>query len=138
MSEWITKGLANYQSFADWQLAFFNSTDLPTAAPEADPDGDGAVNQLEYLVGSNPLVRGDAWKIGIQPKTSSVQIRYPCLANRAFEVQWTTNLQDPKSWIPLDHPYNRPFFSSTNSPALIEDVITPSSARFYRVRIYEP
>jgi len=37
LSEWITNGLANYQSFADWQLAFFNSIDLPTAAPDADP-----------------------------------------------------------------------------------------------------
>ncbi|MDB6040143.1 MAG: hypothetical protein JWM99_3984 [Verrucomicrobiales bacterium] len=88
LSEWITNGLANYQSFADWQLAFFNSTDLPTAAPDADPDGDGTVNQLEYLVGSNPLVSGDAWKTSIQPNASSVQIRFPRLANRAFEVQW--------------------------------------------------
>jgi hypothetical protein len=60
LSEWITNGLAIYQSFADWQLAFFNSVDLPAAAPDADPDGDGAINQLEYLIGSNPLLPSDA------------------------------------------------------------------------------
>ena len=138
MSEWITNGLANYQSFADWQSAFFNSTDLPSAAPDADPDGDGAVNQLEYLVGGNPLRGSDAWKISIQPKASSVQILYPRLANRAPEVQWSTNLSDAKSWVLLDLPDNRPFFSSTNGQVMIEDVTTASSARFYRVRIFAP
>ena len=138
LSEWITNGLANYQSFADWQLTFFNSTNLPSAAPDADPDGDGAVNELEYLVGSNPLLPGDAWKISLQPKASSVQISLPPLANRAFEVQWSTNLSDAKSWVVLDHPDNRPFFSSTNGQTMIEDVTTPPSARFYSVRIYEP
>ncbi len=135
LSEWITNGLANYQSYADWQLAFFNSTNLPAAAPDADPDGDGAVNQLEYLVGSSPLLPGDAWKISIQLEPSSVQILFPRLANRGFEVQWTTNLSDAKSWVALDHPDNRPFFSSTNGQTMIEDVTVPSSARFYRVRI---
>jgi hypothetical protein len=138
LSEWITNGLPNYQSFADWQLAFFNSTDLPAAAPDADPDGDGAINKLEYLVGSNPLLPGDAWRISIQPKASSVKILFPRLANRAFEVQWSTNLSDAKSWVVLDHPDNRPFFSSTNSQAMIEDVAAISSAKFYRVRVYEP
>jgi hypothetical protein len=88
------------------------------------------------LVGSNPLLGGDAWRISIQPKAASVQILFPRLANRAFEVQWSTNLSDAKSWVVLDHPDNRPFFSSTNGQAMIEDVTTPSSARFYRVRIY--
>jgi hypothetical protein len=138
LSEWITNGLANYQSFADWQLTFFDSIDLPTAAPDADPDGDGAVNQLEYLVGGNPLAGGDAWKISIQPNASSVQIRFPRLANRAFEVQSTTNLQDARSWIPLDSPDNRPFFSSTNGPTMVEDATGNSGAKFYRVRIFAP
>jgi len=138
LSEWITNALTNYQSFPDWRLAFFNSTDLPSAAPDADPDGDGAVNQLEYLAGSNPSLGGDAWKISIQPKASSVQILFPRLVNRAFEVQWSTNLSDAKSWVVLDHPDNRPFFSSTNGQAMIEDVTASSSARFYRVGIYEP
>jgi hypothetical protein len=138
LSEWITNGLANYQSFADWQNAFFDSTNLSAAAPGADPDGDGAVNWLEYLVGSNPLRAGDAWQITIQPTAWSLRILFPRLANRAFEVQWTTNLQDAASWVALDQPDNRPFFSSTNSQAMIEDVVSSSSARFYRVRIYGP
>ena len=138
LSEWITNGLADYQSFAGWQVARFGSTDLPAAAPDADPDGDGASNQLEYLVGSNPLRGGDAWKVSVQSMASSVRILFPRLANRGFEVQWSTNLSDAKSWVALDHPDNRPFFSSTNGQTIIEDAATSSSARFYRVRIFAP
>jgi uncharacterized repeat protein (TIGR03806 family) len=138
LSEWITNGLAIYQSFADWQLAFFNSVDLPTAAPGADPDGDGAINQLEYLIGSNPLLPSDALKMSTQLKAASVQIIFPRLANRAYEVQWSTNLSDANSWVVLDHPDNRPFFSSTNAQTIMEDAITGSSVRFYRVRIFPP
>jgi hypothetical protein len=138
LSEWITNGLSNYQNFADWQLMFFNSTDLPDAGPNSDPDHDGAVNELEYLVGSNPLIGADAWRITVHPNASSVQIHFPRRANRAFEVQWTANLQDAESWIPLDHPDNRPFFSSRNEDATIQDVLSPSSAKFYRVRVYAP
>ena len=130
--------LANYQNFADWQTAFFGSTNLPAAAPDADPDSDGAVNQMEFLVGTNPLLGGDAWRISIQSDASSTQIRFPRLANRAFEVQWSTNLQEVTSWVALDQPENRPFFSSTNGQAVIEAAIMHGPARFYRVRVYEP
>jgi uncharacterized repeat protein (TIGR03806 family) len=138
LSEWITNGLSNYQSFADWQLMFFNSSDLPDPGPNSDPDHDDAPNELEYLVGSNPLVGGDVWRITVHPNASSVQIHFPRRANRAFEVQWTANLQDAESWIPFDHPDNRPFFSSRSEDATIEDDLSPSSARFYRVRVYAP
>jgi hypothetical protein len=90
------------------------------------------------LVGNNPMLGGDAWRISIQPKTSSVQIRFPRLANRAFEVQWTTHLQDTESWVALDQPAHRPFFSSTNGQPMIEDLTIGPSAKFYRVRIHEP
>jgi hypothetical protein len=112
------------------------SVSLGAATPDADPDGDGAVNQLDYLVGSNPLLPGDAWRISIQPKASL--LAFPGLANRAFEAQWTTNLQDATSWVALDQPDNPPFFSSTNGGITIADVTTAASVRFYRVCIYEP
>jgi len=138
LGEWVTNGLANYQSFGDWQLASFGSSNQPTAAPDADPDGDGAPNQLEYLVGSNPLRGGDAWRIGIQPSGSSVQILFPRLANRAFEVQWSTNLADISSWVALDRPGNSPFLSSASGPAVVEDAMAGATPRFYRTRVFAP
>ncbi len=138
LSEWITNGLANYQSFADWQTTFFNSTEIASAAADADPDGDGAPNQLEYLVGGNPLVRSDAWAISIHSAASGLQVTFPRVANRMFEVQGTTRLNDPQSWSVLDIPANRPFFSATNGNTVIEDLDKSSSVKFYRVRVFAP
>ncbi|TMP97250.1 MAG: hypothetical protein E6L09_13545, partial [Verrucomicrobia bacterium] len=49
LTEWITGVLVGYRSFADWQTAQFGDSNLPDAAPDADPDHDGANNLVEYL-----------------------------------------------------------------------------------------
>lgn len=136
VADWITNGLASFQSFPDWQRTSF--TGLAAADPDADPDSDGASNWLEFLTGGNPLQGGDAWKIAIWPKPGAIQISFPHVANRAYEVQWSTGPQDRNSWITLDQPDNHPFFSSTGGQTEVEDAISPVSAKYYRVRIFEP
>ena len=37
-----------------WKTQFFGSVTADIAAADADPDGDGAVNAVEYLAGTNP------------------------------------------------------------------------------------
>jgi mono/diheme cytochrome c family protein len=64
ISAWITNDLPNHQSFEDWQIAFFGSTNAPDADPNADPDNDGANNRLENLTHSNPTNSLDFWAIG--------------------------------------------------------------------------
>lgn len=140
LSEWITNDLPDYQSFADWQIAAFGSTNAPEAAPGFDADHDGAGNYLEFLTGTDPAIADDStnlWQIAIQSSGDSVQVSYPQIANRGFEVQATTNLVDLASWQPLNVPGNAPFFSITNRPATIIDSLGEPQ-KFYRVRIFEP
>lgn len=136
LSEWITKDATALQSFADWQIAQFNDAQLPQAAASADPDGDGSANYLEFLLGSNPSVKSEPWKVSAQVRNGAVQIRFPQIAGRGFEVQTTTDLSDPLSWQPLDVAGNRPFFSSANTEAIVEDSLVGAGPKFYRVRIF--
>jgi hypothetical protein len=138
VSAWINNELADYQSFADWQVFYFNSTNAPNSGPSDDADSDGAENWLEYLTHTSPTNALEAWSIGIRRAANAVEIIYPRVANRGFEVQWTGELMNSAVWQPLDVPANRPFFAATNDTAVVPDVIDDGQGRFYRARVYEP
>ena len=135
---WIAEELAGYQSYADWQLTHFGSTNHPYGAARADADGDGAPNYLEYLTGGNPLLATDGWRLSIRPTGRGMEIRFPRAANRGYEVEWTHNLGAPNSWQALDVPGNKPFFAAAPSEAIVVDPDRDANARFYRIRVYEP
>lgn len=131
---WITNDLPGYQSFADWQIANFGFTN----APGADPDADGANNYLEYLTQTDPTNSFDAWKISIALSNGAVQIAFPQIANRGFEVQSKTDLLNNNSWSALDVSGNEPWYSIPNRTAIIDDSLSSLTNKFYRVRVYEP
>lgn len=137
LTEWITQDAVAFQSFPEWQTTNFGDSHLPQAAADADPDGDGSSNYLEFLVGSSPVVSSASWRISAQIDSGSVRIRFRQIAGRGFEVQTTTNLSDPTSWRILDVAGNSPFFSSTSFDATVEDPLIGTAPRFYRVRVFE-
>jgi hypothetical protein len=139
LSAWITNDLPSYQTFADWQLAVFGSTNDPNAAASADPDSDGAINYVEYLTGTDPFQPTNYWAItGIQTTGNTAQISFPQIANRGFELQASTTLFDSNSWSALDLPGNDPFFSVTNRTAMITDPTLNPRNKFYRIRVFPP
>ena len=137
LTEWIGGDAVTFQSFADWQTARFGDPKLPQAAAGADPDADGLSNELEFLVGTDPLVASESWRVAARLGNGVVQIRFPRIARRGFEVQVSGNLADPLGWQPLDVPSNRPFFNAVTAEAIVEDPIVDSRPRFYRVRVFE-
>src|SRR5207248_1109344 len=128
----------DYQSFSNWQVNYFGSTTSGNALATADPDRDGAQNLLEYLTGTNPINPLDAWRIGIQRFNNVTRVLYSRIANRGFEVQWTSILSRNSSWQFLNVPENQPFFAATNGTTAVSDGLTNGPARYYRVRVYEP
>jgi hypothetical protein len=136
--DWISGSASNYQSYADWQQSNFGSTNAPGSAPWEDPDADGAVNQLEYLTGTNPLLGQDSWAIHSTSSQQWITIGFTRIANRGFEVQWTTNIKDSSSWRPLDVPANAPVFGAATTAVSVQDTLTNSTAKYYRVRVFEP
>jgi len=136
VTAWISS-LTNYQTYAQWQLANFGATNAPLTGAAEDFDGDGLANFAEYLLGTDPTSASSAWGAGLTAGNGTAQITFPQIANRGFEVQFTTNLQPPVVWQTLDVPGNKPFMSSTNFQAVISDAMTNAS-RYYRIRVYEP
>jgi mono/diheme cytochrome c family protein len=134
---WITNDLPARTTFTDWQLANFGSTNTPVAAPDADPDGDGAINRLEFLAWRNPSDPADPWRIGIQRTNGFVDLLVTQPANRLMQLQFTDKLAEP-AWQPLDAPGNRPFPSASNVVRIMRDITTNSSGRLFRAILSEP
>lgn len=135
---WITNDLAEWPTFAAWQTNVFGSVDAPNAGREDDADDDGASNYFEYLTGTNPLEAGDAWSVSIRATNDVMEISFPQIANRLFELQINDQFASPYLWKPLDVPENRPFAAVSNRVAVLRDFRTNAPARLYRVRIREP
>ena len=137
ISAWITNDLPSYQTFADWQNAKFGGTNAPDAQAGADPDKDRAINELEYLTGTDPLNAASYWSISAQIAGSSIEVTWPQVANRGFELQRRQVLSGTQQWSALDVAGNEPFFSSTNRTGRVFDGAT-NAAFYYRVRVFAP
>jgi mono/diheme cytochrome c family protein len=137
ISAWITNDLPSYQTFADWQNAKFGGTNAPDAQAGADPDKDRAINELEYLTGTDPLNAASYWSISAQIAGSSIEVTWPQVANRGFELQRRKVLSGTQQWSALDVAGNEPFFSSTNRTGRVVDGATNAES-YYRVRVFAP
>ncbi len=135
---WINE-LTDYQTFAEWQVANFGSTDHPDAQPGEDPDGDGADNKTEYLTGTDPLDPDDVWAMELVFQDDAPAIAFPRIANRGFEIEANTNLLMASGWHVLNVPGNQPVFGPATEAVTVEDpTATNLMQRYYRIRIYEP
>lgn len=140
IAAWIgSASLASYQTFAQWQLVNFGSTNAANALAGADPDGDGVFNQTEFLLGTNPNSATNDWKVDVKMSGTNAQIVFPQIANRAFEVQLRTNLDGVTTpWLPLDVPGNTPFYSLIDFTNTVTDITGSGTNKFYRVRVSAP
>lgn len=129
---WIRDDLQNYQTFDQWIATFTVSANERSA----DPDGDGASNYLEYMLGTDPANPSDGFAISIRQEPGRGVIEFPQTANRGFEVN--TSDASFENWIPLDIPENAPFFSATNRIGTVDFPLETGQNSFYRVRVFEP
>lgn len=137
VARWITNSLTGYQTFAQWQVAWFGATNAVGAGINDDPDEDGAPNFLEFLTGTLPRQAGDGFRIDLHNRDGSLELRYPQHADVGYRVEWTTNIH-LSPWRPLNAPGNQPFISATNRGHSLTDPSATNRPRFYRVNVFEP
>jgi aryl-phospho-beta-D-glucosidase BglC (GH1 family) len=74
--------------FASWQAYYFVETNSPSAAPGADPDGDGTSNLQEFLAGTDPTNGGSYFHISsLVPNGNDLLATWMCGAGKTNVLQ---------------------------------------------------
>jgi len=135
LTDWITQSLPQRQSFSDWQIENFGSTSNPNAAPDADPDGDGQTNLLEFFAYTNP---NSAASVSPSPALTSangqLELSFTQPANRAALIQTSTDLNN---WTLWDVSGNSPSYAAI---AQLRAFMVPlnEDKRFFRLQLSAP
>ncbi|MES2706801.1 MAG: hypothetical protein V4726_09390 [Verrucomicrobiota bacterium] len=108
----VQAGTAPPFLFADWRRAHFTPprrTDSTVSGPEADPDGDGRSNLLEYLTGTPPDAADSRSLLSISAAAGgSLGITFPSppSVRAEWEFETSTNLSEwePATALPVYDP----------------------------------
>ncbi len=98
LTAWINLALPSNESFQEWQIARFGNDSSADAQPNADPDGDGNTNELEYLTRTDPLDPTDSWQPELSAKGGSFNVSFPMAPDRRFIVESSQDMVDWKIW----------------------------------------
>jgi len=135
LTDWITQSLPQRQSFSDWQIENFGSTSNPNAAPDADPDGDGQMNLLEFFAYTNPNSAVSALPSpALTSANGQLELSFTQPANRAALIQTSTDLTN---WTLWDVSGNSPSYAAM---AQLRTFMVPlnEDKRFFRLQLSAP
>ena len=115
----------------EWKAHFFGSVTNPAAADNADPDGDGVPNWIEFLAGTDPTSNQSKLQLSTAGLTSSksqkqMQLNWLTAPGRAYAVQWSPSLVGG-SWTTIST------ISGDGSVTNCADINPSSSTRYYRL-----
>jgi gluconolactonase len=123
--------------YAAFQTKFFASTNADNAQLSADPDGDGASNELEYRTRTHPLDPGDAWRVSIQRSGAEVRLSFPAWNDRAYTIERRGALSGPGGWQNVNLATTLPGMPRLPGTATATDSVIPGTNSFYRVLVWE-
>ncbi len=83
--------ITSWTPFQVWQVLYFGSTSIPSAASDADPDGDGMTNMDEFLAGTDPTDSSSALRItSIAREGVDIRVTWATGVGKTNALQFTT------------------------------------------------
>jgi uncharacterized repeat protein (TIGR03806 family) len=132
IQEWISQALPARMDYPGWRQQQFGSSNSPEGEPLANPDGDEATNQAEFLAGTAPRDGGSAFRPAIAVGSNAVSMNFDLPALRSFQVETSTDL---KTWTLWDVPGNDGLPVPGGHVSLSGQSLAPQ--QFFRVKIWE-
>lgn len=117
----------NLTAFEEWQITHFGGSAAEDAAPDADPDGDGTPNEIEFLLGLDPKNGASAFRAAGSLATDGFTIAWPSAPGLVFEIQ--RGPSPGGDWETLD---------SIAGAGVFTDPEPPAGTAFYRVLLRRP
>jgi hypothetical protein len=115
----------------EWKLHFFGSTQVQA---EADPDGDGSSNFLEYQAGTNPMNNSSCLRLAAPVwdlVRNTLVLRWLSAPGKTYTIESSADLTGG-AWDPLT--------SGAVGDGFIQEFPlnhNPQSNRFYRLRLHQ-
>lgn len=136
VKRWIQDSLPNREfTYGQWSNAVLKIHPGADFSRQADPDGDGLANELEFLIGESPANPAVAWRPSLVGVPGELRLRFTRKANLRFEVQSASESSGP--WSTVETAENRWFIGTSDEPV---EVPLPSStqSQYFRVRVVGP
>jgi hypothetical protein len=121
----------NFDGLDDrFQRQYFFPFTSASAAPGADPDGDGVINSIEYIMGTNPTNAASLLKItSIHKAANGTTVAWQSVTNRHYQMMSRTNFL-AGAWQNVGGVFTP---AGTNSQIL--DTSATNGTHFYRVQV---
>jgi hypothetical protein len=113
----------------NWERDFFNGVTTNRTA-KTDTDHDGMTDYAEFIAGTNPTNAASRLYFTSEKMTNSnnrVQMQWPVVTNRLYQVHASTNLI---AWTPVT-----PWIQATNSATMNFTGTNANRAQFFRVQV---
>lgn len=115
-----------------WAAAIFGSANLPEAARNADPDGDGLTNAGEHAAGTNPKDANSALRIltlTLDPQQDRATLGWQSVSDKRYLIEIASDPQGP--WAEVGSQV-----LSAGGTTQVNVTEPPGQARrFYRIRL---
>ena len=125
--------------FQAWQLQYFNCTNCPQAAPDADPLGKGMSNTNQFLAGLNPTNSASVFRIlSVTLQSNDVLVGWQTARGRTNALQASAGAPDlsySTNFTDISPPIVIPGSGDTVTNFLDAGAVTNAPARYYRIRL---